>query len=313
MNPELVRFEQACNDLLTKRKMMPSRKIGLNAFCTYFITNAWYAHSHEGDGFDMLSILEDDTQLIGGEKFNINFVLKFEQLYPNALKNNKTWQRLIKPLIKFKGKGVGVGELYLALVISGWSIERTNGKGDGKVAGGIRELKNNGASLKPLATAIRIQDNLNESVFQGHRAGPITKWKENHKDWIDVYASQIALKTFIKGQEATLNNNIEQIYLSYFTQLYPGRDVTNMCKQLAKAKTGREFNDIIGREVLRWYKIVDNWDSLVVIDQKNMTIANVADTSDEGLKTFYNIKFDWKSERGQDTQAISDGYVNIII
>jgi hypothetical protein len=288
----LTIFETKVNQLLTKRKMMPSKKIGLKAFCKHFLAHAWLAHTREGDGLAMIDILLDDTKLIGGDKFNTNFILRFEDLYPEALKNNKTWQRLMPTLVEFKGKGLGVGELYLALVIQGWSFERTDGKGDGNVAGGIRELKNNGASLKPLAEAIRVQDQLNKTVFKGHRAGPITKF-EDHKAWIN-----------------TKSNPVE-VYKDYFSKLYPGRKIDIMCEALSNAENGKEFYKVIGLEVLKWYKEVDGWNSLIIIDQDKMTIGNIADVNN--LTIFKNIKFDWKSERGGDTQAITDGYVNIKI
>jgi hypothetical protein len=305
MNPELVRFEQACNSLLTKRKMMPSRKIGLNAFCKYFTAFAWQAHCNAGDGFEMLTILEDDNQLVGGEIFNTNFVKNFEKLYSPALKNNQTWQRLITPLVEFKGKGVGAGEMYLALVISGWTFERTDGKGDGKVAGGIREVKNNGASLKPIHKSLSAdQEMLNQTIFQGHRAGPLQPNKRSNGHSFARWDQWF--KSHSESDRAEILQNM-------FSKLYSGRDVKNLCDALIKYNNGQDFYNIIGREVLRWYKQEDNWDSLVVIDQKNMTIANVADTSDQGLKIFWNLKFDWKSMPGNDTQALADGYVNITI
>lgn len=285
-------FDQKVDQLLTHRKMMPSNTIGLEAFCGYFRAYAWYAHSKYHDGFEMLSILGDDSKLIGGEKFNKNFVLKFEDLYPEALKNNRSWQYIMPKLVAFKGKGLGVGELYLALVIQGWTFERTDGKGDGKVAGGIRELKNNGASLKPLTEALRIQDKLNLDIFEGHRAGPITKF-EDHKEWIRS------------------KPNAEEIYNRYFGQLYPGRDVKKMCRDLVRANDGQEFSNIIGKSVLKWYQDADKWNSLVIIDQDKMVIANIADVDD--LSMFRKLRFEWKSERGKDTQAITDGYVNIKI
>lgn len=285
-------FEKKCVGMLTKRGMYPARTIGLKAFAKHFIAHAWWAHSHEGDGDKMIDILADDSNLVGGDMFNKNFYSRFDQIYPAQLKTNKAWQRLMPTLVEFKGKGLGVGEMYLALVISGWTFERTDGKGDGKVAGGIRELKNNGASLKPLAEAIRIQDKLNAEIFEGKRAGPITKFSE-HQEWIKT------------------KKNPENIYKKYFQQLYPGRKVDEMCKALAVAETGKDFNNIIGREVLKWYKDVDSWNSLVIIDQDKMMIGNIADVND--LDIFKNIKFEWKSERGGDTQAITDGYVNIRI
>jgi hypothetical protein len=285
-------FEIKVNQLLTKRKMMPSKKIGLNAFCKYFLAYAWLAHTKKGDGFEMIDILLDDEKLIGGDQFNGNFIRKFEELYPEALKTNRAWQHLMPALVQFKGKGLGVGELYLALVIQGWSFERTDGKGDGKVAGGIRELKNNGASLKPLAEAIRVQDELNRTIFEGNRAGPIKNFAK-HKTWINT------------------KSNPSEIYKKYFSKLYPGRNIDIMCTALASAKTGKDFNNIIGKEVIKWYKEVDKWSSLIIIDQDKMLIGNIADVNN--LEIFKNIKFEWKSERGRDSQAITDGYVNIKI
>jgi hypothetical protein len=289
---DLQSFEKTVKDLLSKRKMLPAKTIGLKSWNQHFLAQTWLAHCYEGDGFEMLEILADDSKLIGGDMFNQNFVLKFEDLYPEALKTNKAWKRVLPSLVGFKGKGLGAGELYLALVIQGWTFERTDGKGDGKVAGGIRELKNNGASLKPLAEAIRIQDQLNRDIFKGNRAGPVTKFEE-HREWIREQSDP------------------EQIYLSYFSKLYPGRDVAEMCKQLAVTDNGRMFYNIIGKEVLKWYKSVDNWNSLIIIDQEKMTIGNIADVNN--LSIFKDLKFEWKSERGGDTQAITDGYVNIKI
>ena len=285
-------FETKVNQLLTKRKMMPSRKIAVRAFCKHFLAHAWECETVGGDGFAMLDILLDDSKLTGGERFNSNFIRGFDELYPNALKTNNAWQRLMPTLIEFKGKGIGVGELYLALVIKDWTFERTDGKGDGKVAGGIRELKNNGSSLKPVAETIRVQDELNKTIFKGHRAGPVTKFAD-HRAWIDT------------------QKDPEAIYLEYFTKLYPGQDVTNMVKELAVTTDGKTFHNIIGKCVLTWYKEVDKWASLIIIDQKKMMIGNIADVED--LSMFKNIKFNWKSERGGDTQALPDGYVNITI
>jgi hypothetical protein len=188
----------------------------------------------------------------------------------------------------------------LALVIQGWTFERKDGKGDGKVAGGIRELKKNGASLKPLAKELRVQNELNKMVFQGNRPGPLnpnTKSKgQSFARWEQWFKAQ---------------SNQEQILLEYFTNLYPGRDVVQMCTNLMHYKDGKDFYNIIGREVLKWYNEVDKWDSLIIIKEEEMIMTNIADVNN--LTLFKNIKFEWKSERGADTQAITDGYVNIKI
>lgn len=288
----ISQFELEVNKLLTKKEMMGKKNIGLKDFCKYFTAFAWLAHTKGGDGDAMIDILMDDDKLVGGDVFNTNFSLKFDQLYPKALEGNKAWKYLMPALVGFKGKGKGVGEMYLALVVQGWTIDRVDGKGDGKVAGGTRELKKNGASLKPIAKAIRVQDALNQTVFEGHRAGPVTNFSE-HREWI-----------------LTKSNGVD-IYKEYFGKLYPGRNIDKLAEDLYNATTGADFNNIIGRQVLEWYKDVDKWDSLIIVDQDKETIANIADVNN--LSHLPNVKFEWKSERGGDTQALTDGYVNIKI
>ena len=286
-------FEDKVEQLLAKRRLnVDTEAVCLTAFCKHFTAFTWLAHSHEGDGVEMLDILLDDSKLVNGYVFNKNFIANVADLYPTELRRNKTWQRAMSDIIGFNGKGVGNGELYLALVIADWKFQRVKGKGDGYVAGGARELKNNGASLKPIAENYRIQDFLNREIFEGHRAGPVKQFPSFHT-WLHEQPQP----------ELTL--------VSYFTQLYPGRDVTDMCSALAKVTTGREWSDTIGKYVLSWYQQTDNWTSLVVLDQDKMVIANIHDVSD--LSLFPNIRFDWKSSRGKDTQAIADGYVNIRI
>lgn len=288
----ITQFESKVIKLLTQKGMTGKKNIGLKDFCDYFTAFAWLAHTKGGDGDAMLDVLMDDSKLVGGDVFNQNFSLKFEQLYPKALEHNKAWKILMPSIVGFKGKGKGVGEMYLALVVQGWTIDRVDGKGDGKVAGGIRELKKNGASLKPVAKAIRIQDDLNRTVFEGHRAGPVTKFSD-HREWILTKKDGVA------------------VYKEYFGKLYPGRDVNKLAEDLYQANTGAEFNNIIGRQVLEWYKDVDHWDSLIIVDQDKETIANIANVNN--LSHLPNLKFEWKSERGGDTQALTDGYVNIKI
>jgi hypothetical protein len=297
----IAQFEIKVSQLLTKRKMMPSKKVGLKAWCKYFTAFAWTEHTRHGDGIEMIEILLDDDNLIGGEKFNSNFVLRFDALYPDALKNNKTWKSLLPTLIEFKGKGLGVGELYLALVIQGWTFERTDGKGDGKVAGGIRELKKNGASLKPIHKALSAdQELLNNTIFEGNRAGPIKPNKRSQGQGFDKWLLWFDTKP-----------NKDEILLNYFTKLYTGRDVKNMCAELSKVRTGLEFYNVIGREVLKWYKEEDKWHSIVIFDNEKNIIANIHNVDD--LSIFKKIKFDWKSAPGKDTQALAHGYVNISI
>ncbi len=50
--------------------------------------------------------------------------------------------------------------------------------------------------------------------------------------------------------------------------------------------------------------------NIFYINDVKMTLVNIADVEDiDGL----DLKFDPKFKRGKDTQAISDGYVNVRI
>ena len=135
-------------------------------------------------------------------------------------------------------------------------------------------------------------------VFQGNRPGPLNP---NTKSKGQSFARW---EQWFKAQP-----DQEQILLEYFTNLYPGRDVAQMCANLMQYKDGRDFYNIIGREVLKWYKEIDQWNSLIIIDQDKKIMTNIADVNN--LDMFVDLKFDWKNERGGDTQAITDGYVNI--
>jgi hypothetical protein len=295
-------FETEVTKLLAKRNMLPKKKnVGLTAWRDYFLAFAWLAHCRHGDGFEMLSILSNDKNLITGEQFNSNFRRKFEELYPAPLRSNKTWQALMPLLVAFKGKGLGAGELYLALVIQGWTFERTDGKGDGKVAGGIRELKNNGASLKPHEdTQRRIINELNERVFQSNRPGPLNPNKNSQGQ---------SFERFIRW--FSQQSNKKEILTEYFTNLWPGVDTKALVKKLVGIKDGQEFYNTVGAHVLAQYKSIDKWDSLVVLDQENMVMVNIADPADPAI--LKNVKFNWMTQRGGDSQAVCDGYVNIVI
>ena len=84
-----------------------------------------------------------------------------------------------------------------------------------------------------------------------------------------------------------------------------------MCEKLSNTNDGKTFYNIIGQEVLKWYKEEDKWHSIVILDNEKNIIANIYNVDD--LSIFKKIQFDWKSAPGKDTQALAHGYVNIKI
>jgi hypothetical protein len=304
----LTIFETKVNQLLTKRNMMPGKKskVIVKSFYEHFRAQAWYWHCIHNDGFEMIEILLDDSKLIGSEQFNKNF---YKDIFQQSdLLQNKTWKDLMPSLITFKGERIGAGEFYFPFVVDGWEFQKDGGTSDGYVAGGKREIKFGGASLKPVSNAAhRAIDHLVTTVFEGNRPGPAKETKKTNGQSFDRWL-----------QWFNQQSNKEQKLLDFFTGLYPGQNVTTMCKSLLTADTCKKFYSIVGSNVLKWYKDVDGWDSLVIIDLKKMKIANIADVNNTDM--FKNIKFDWVTKRGNnkgngsgDVRQLADGYVNIKI
>lgn len=297
----IQQFQTRADQLLTKRGMMPGRKdkVIIKSFREHFHAQAWYYHSIYGDGAEMFDLLIDDQLLIGGERFNSNF---YEEIFEQPqLKTNKTWQSLKPSLIQFKGERIGAGEFYFPFVIQGWEFSKDGGKGDGFVAGGKREIKFGGASLKPTKNpSHRAIDRLNQTVFKGNRPGPekpgSTSRGQSWDRWYQWFQQQ---------------KNPKEILTEYFTELYPDHDISGLVDDLLQADTCRKMYDTVGRYVLDWYKKIDGWDSLVIIDLKKNRILNIADVTD--LSKFPKLEFAWVTARSGDVRQHADGYVNVKI
>lgn len=291
---ELEKMEEKIEALLDKRKY----NIGSNSeaearFRIDFTAHTWLNHSRYGDGYEMLAVLQDDQNLISGNYFNQNWKISIDAFTPKKLINNKTWAAVFPLLLDFRHTKVGIGELALPLVVEGWLYQKKDKVGDGFVAGGKREIKKEGASLKPIKKSQgRVIDKITDSLFEGHRAGPSDGF-HNHVAWMDTKPDP------------------KSIYLEFFSTLYPGRDVVPLIEKLMiDRRDWVHWNYVLGQQVLEWYKEVDGWSSLIIIDIKKNLIANIADTSDEMIRPL-ELKFDWKSFRGNDSQALPDGYVNV--
>jgi hypothetical protein len=305
---QLNDFKAKVDTLFAKKGILPGKKkqVVIKAFYEHFLAQAWLWHTFHSDGEKMLDILLDDSQLLGSAQFNKNFY--GDILEQPSLSTNKTWQGLKTSLITFKGERVGGGEFYFLFVIAGWKFQKDGGTSDGYVAGGKREIKFGGASLKPIAnSAHRVIDNLVATVFEGNRPGPAKETKKTNGQsfsrwlaWFDTKADK------------------EQVLLDFFTPLYLGQDVTSMCKELLTARTCKDFYHIVGKTVLKWYKDIEGFDSITIIDIKKMKMANIADVNN--LAIFKTLKFDVATKRGSnkgsssgDVRQLADGYVNASI
>ena len=154
-------------------------------------------------------------------------------------------------------------------------------------------MKDDGASLKPIKTGVTdkgLVDKLNDKYFEGHAPG-----------YVDTKKFSEHVKTVEKPE----------VYFDYFSELYPGCDITQLVGDVKKNyKDPVKFNTAVGKFALKQYKEVDKWDNIMYIKDKTMEIVNIADPSNiDSL----NLKFTPKFKRGGDTQAIADGYVNVKI
>lgn len=261
----------------------------ISDFKAYLI---YFSATGVGDADQTLKLLEDDKNLTDSTILQTNFKKRLPDLISDKLARDPIFPKLFKILLDNKGKGVGAGELALPLILSGYSFSNDS---DGLLATGAKvEIKKNGASLKPIKTGVTekgLVDKLNDKYFQGTIPG-----KKSSK--------------LFEKHLATIKD--PQVYESYFKELYPGCDNSNLRELIKEVKTAYrdpvKFNTAVGRFALKQYQKVDGWQNIIFIDSDKQTVVNIADPSKiDTLK----LKFSPVLARRKDTQAIADGYVNV--
>jgi len=294
---KLQDFEKRSVNLLTSRGILPAKHDAAERFAGDFVAYGWLYHSKFGTGKEMLDFLEDDANLNPGDCFNVNFAGNLKDLVAPLLMANNTFAHLLNVLVNNKAKGVGVGELILPLLIAHW---RYNNESDGLFRGEKKEIKNDGASLKPVATGATekgLIDQLNEEYFQGLKPG----LKKAHGSHVN----------YVKGLD---KKQQREVYANYYAKLYPGNDTKRMAQQLLENIENLEaYNNILGKHVMKWYRAIDGWTSIVIIDPDTFDIVNVADIDMVNTEDDVKLSFRPVMSRGKDTQAVPDGYVNVSI
>lgn len=284
---KFIQIEQRALTLLDKRGI--KGHVTADRFKDDFIAYLIKMDATEmGDANTTLSLLDNNSNLTDGSIFDYNFKKKLFDLISPALRADPIFRKLIPILLNVKGKGVGVGELFLPLIIAGYRFSNVS---DGLLNGKKKEVKKKGASLKPLpggTTEHKLVDKLNKKYFDGTVPGMREKAKFN------------------KHLQSVKDPNV---YRDYFKELYPNVDVSVLVEEVVKCyKDPVAFNTAVGKHVLKEYKKIDKWDSIIYIDDINMVLLNICDVNnidDLGLI------FIPKLSRKRDVQAISDGYVNV--
>ena len=283
-----IDLEKRIDKLLTNRGIVGHTAADrfISDFKAYL---CYYDMTTEGDANTTLELLEDDANLVSSDLLNTNFSTTFEDLLPSALHNDPIFPKLFRKLIDNKGKGVGVGELALPLIIAGYSFSNDS---DGVLDCGAKvEIKKKGASLKPVKGGLTkkgIVDELNKKYFNGTVPGMKIKSKFN--------------KHLNEVKDPS-------VYADYFAELYVGCDTSELAKEVEDVYTDKiAFCTAVGKFALKNYKRVDGWNNIMFVDDEKMRLLNIADVDnvdDLGLR-FHPVL-----RRGGDTQAIADGYVNV--
>jgi hypothetical protein len=284
-----IQIEQRAEILLQKRGI--SGHVAADRFVKDFKAYLIYFDATGvGSADTTMSLLENDSNLTDSNILNTNFRKNLFDLISVNLRNDTVFMKLFSILLDNNGKGIGQGELALPLILAGYSFSNDS---DGMFDGKKVEVKKNGASLKPVETGLTekgIVDKLNKEFWNGTVPGKINK------------------KLFQKHISSVTNPDD---YFPYFKNLYVGCDVSVLSEEVKKCYTdANKFCDAIGKFALREYQRVDGWHNIIYIDNEKQIVVNIADTNNiEGL----GLKFSPKLSRCKDTQAISDGYVNVSI
>ena len=290
MTNKFKSIEQRADALLSKRGITGHTAAvrfvqDFKAYLVYFDATG------VGSASDTLTLLEDDANLTDSKILNKNFRMSLTDLISDKLNKDPIFPRLFKVLLGNKGKGVGQGELVLPLVLSNYrfSNESDGVFGDGKKV----ELKDDGASLKPVPTGLTekgLVDVLNKKYWNGTVPGMRDK------------------KKFAAHLKSVTNPSK---YADYLKELYVGCDTKSLAEELMECYTNSElFNTALGKFALREYKKVDGWNNIMFIDAETQQVVNIANVDKiDNL----GLKFRPVMRRGKDTQAIADGYVNVSI
>jgi hypothetical protein len=301
-----INIEARANALMIKRGIVGHTATArfLSDFKAYLV---YFDATGLGSAADTLSLLEDDTNLTNNSILHTNFRCKLSDLVSEALYRDPIFPELFKVLLGNKGKGVGQGEMALPLIISDYQFSN---KSDGRFThNGISyksEVKDGGASLKPVERGIPGQydglvDVLNKKYWNGTVPG------KRRKDLFETH-------------RRTVNDPKE--YANYFKELYLGCNTTDLANEVLTTYTDPDaFNTSIGKFALKEYQKVDQWNNIIFIDAgdedgskkereraANPEVVNIADVNNISN---LNLKFSPVLSRAKDTQAISDGYVNV--
>ncbi len=250
--------------------------------------NGWYHHSEYDDGFEMLNLLKSNK--IDSTVIKKNGIYDIMDLLDSDLSSNKTFIALFDDLNNINGKGVGKSEHLMRLLFAGYDNARSDC--DGTLDGKPIEIKSlqSVCSFKPIKTGTT-------------KPGLVDDLNKRHYNVEKTDKPVVLFNKMKQGSKSTLH--------TYFSQLYPTKDVTAMVDNLSPLNDRVSFSDTIATQHLKWYKENDGWESIVFIHPESRTLIVLHDLSEVTSLIPYGLKSSVRLKRCKDTQAVADGYSGV--
>jgi len=247
--------------------------------------SGFVSHLETGDGFEMLDILMNEDRKIESNNWRgANEVRNLRQLHPQ-LAENKCWQNLYPKLRSVSQKGTGEGEILLALILKD-----------------VRKAKDQDINASNNHIEAKIATGCLKAHGKEHQAFRVTNNAAEACGW--VCDDKLSQRLFCEEELDTIVQYLEMVYFRW-----PSDRILRVAKYIQESSE-QEGKQYLGTEVLLDYKEVDGFDLYMHIaaaarDDRILIIGNF----DDKEYISKHLKFSCPL-RGNNTQALADGYVN---
>jgi hypothetical protein len=251
-------------------------------FLKYSMVGYAYLHDYTDELHDLMLFLSkpiDAPSLTSNFKTDSFFADNFPEV-----SSNPVFGFFMKTMYNMKQKNYGAGEALLAMFFD--DIEQA-----GKIGDFVLDKKH--LEVKSVVTA---------ASCKAHK-------DSSHRPSNDAFAKLYGEKE--KGLKQFWDGSLS-VFKEYCKIVYP-HFPDSIIEEVHSQTSDSKCRQALGLHVLREYKKIDEFDNLIVVkpsDNNDISFMNVSDFSDDSfLKE--NIKFTPMLYRGNGTQALGDGYVDI--
>jgi len=258
---------------------------------------------------ELLFNLRKQSQTLDATKLKTNTSGEILDLVPQKLKNNETFDQTYKRMItgdSFRGKGIGPGEFFLALF--GKNGDIIDGKGDVVLDGFYVEVKGSGGgSIKPgTENRHRVADQLRAEMAK------LLKVDLDRSNKLHVHNTKSNFVTAMKKKSVKERTTILQDYLKKMYPVWKSNEIDAVAKDIANNIGTKDALKVIGQTILKKYQDKDKFDSIMFISSDGSKFSNVSDPTASSMLNVVEPKPPLFNRDG-DTQALPDGYINIVI